>query len=63
EKAPKEIRDKLVVVNSSSQIFLSENDRYKKVINVHSYHPKLGSFAAYYLNPKRKTPLRKPASQ
>lgn len=61
-KAPAHVKKKMVVVNSSSQIFLSHTDSYKKVINVHSHHPKLGSFAAYHLK-RPNNELRKPASK
>jgi beta-N-acetylhexosaminidase len=61
--APHEIKKKIVVVNSSSQIFLTKTSLYKKVINVHSYHPKLGSFAAYHLkNDLQRPQLRAPTS-
>jgi hypothetical protein len=38
---------------------MTHNDSFHKVINVHSYHPKLGSFAAYHL---KKPIVRDPAS-
>ena len=61
-KTPDKIKKKMIVVNSSSQIFLQDESAFKKVINVHSYHPKLGSFAAYHLKPQAKPSLRGPAS-
>ena len=63
-KAPSEIKKKTVVINSSSQIFIKNEDVYKKVINIHSYHPRLGGFAAYYLKSKSENnvELRGPAS-
>lgn len=61
KNAPENIKKKMIVVNSSSQIFLSNENQFAKVINVHSYHPKLGSFAAYHLAPKNGPTLRAPA--
>lgn len=60
--APHNIKKKIIVVNSSSEIFLTDNQTYKKVINIHSYHPKLGSFAAYHLKTKDKLKLREPSN-
>ena len=60
--APARVKKKMIVINSSSQIFLTETSGYKKVINVHSYHPKLGGFAAYHLK-SPVTPMRQPASK
>ena len=57
--APPSIKKNIIVVNSSSQIFLTNTDIYKNVINIHSYHPRLGSIAAYHLNPQNKK-LRQP---
>ncbi len=60
--APSDIKKKMIVVNSSSSIFLTNNNLYKKVINVHSYHPKLGNFAAYHLKNIKPAEIRHPAS-
>lgn len=61
--APAEIKKKMIVVNSSSQIFLTQTTAYKKVINIHSYHPKLGSFAGNYLKEHSGPSMRRPASE
>lgn len=61
-KAPEEIRKHIVVVNSSSQVFLTNESEYKKVMNIHSQHPKLGSFAATHIVNKNASTLRKPTS-
>lgn len=60
EKAPESMRKDIVVINSSSQVFLTNEAEYKKVINIHSQHPKLGSFAALHLS--RSTEPRKPTA-
>ncbi len=62
--APQSIKSKMVIVNSSSQVFLTDTNLYKKVINVHSFHPKLGSFAAFHLNSETnpRATLRTPSS-
>ncbi len=57
--APHSIKKKTIVVNSSSEIFLTNDQIYKKIINVHSYHPKLGNFAAYHLKTKDEVQLKK----
>lgn len=62
KNVPNKLKKKVVVVNSSSQIFLNDESQYKKVINVHSYHPRLGSFAGYHLKNQIQTPLRAPSS-
>ncbi len=60
--APASIKKKIVVVNSSNQIFLKHEEAYRKVINVHSHHPRLGSFAGFHLQKtKTEESTRKPA--
>lgn len=61
--APQSIKSKIIVINSSSEIFLSNEQPYKKVIHVHSYHPHLGGFAAYYLKTGKEENLRLPATK
>ena len=63
KSAPESIKERTIVVNSSSQIFLTNEDSFKKVINVHSYHPKLGSFAAYHLKRQKTQKGRKPSKK
>ncbi len=61
--APNDVKKKMIVVNSSSEIFLTKTSLYKKVINVHSYHPKLGSFAGYHLKTPDTPDVRSPSSE
>ena len=49
-KTPPRIKQKMIVINSSGHILLDNESDYKKVIHIHSYHPKLGGFTAYYLS-------------
>ena len=60
-KAPARLKKEILVINSSSQIFLNNESLYRKVINIHSAHPHLGKFAAYHLQSK-PLELRKPSS-
>ena len=60
--APQKLKEKMIVINSSSHISIENESDYKKVIHIHSYHPKLGSFTAHYLSPE-KSGFRKPASK
>ncbi|MCJ8277893.1 MAG: beta-N-acetylhexosaminidase [Bdellovibrionales bacterium] len=60
-KAPSDIKSKMVVVNSSSHLRVQDTGSYKKVINIHSYHPNLGLFTAQHLNAEKK-PLRIPTA-
>ena len=61
--APDSYKKKIVVVNSSSTIFLDDESRFKKVINVHSHHPRLGTIAARHIKntPDVSPEERKPA--
>ena len=60
--APLEIREKMIVINSSSHIFVENESDYKKIIHIYSYHPKLGSFTVHYLSPQNSD-FRKPTSK
>ena len=60
-KAPNNVKSKIVVVNSSSHLRIGDESLYKKVINIHSYHPNLGLFTAQHLL-SNKTPVRQPTS-
>jgi beta-N-acetylhexosaminidase len=61
KRAPAEIKKKMIVVNSSSEVFLADETQFKAVINVHSHHPQLGGFAAFHL--KQPVPeIRQPSN-
>ena len=49
QAAPKHLKKKMIVINSSDQLFLRNESDYKRVIHIHSNHPQLGSFVAYHL--------------
>lgn len=59
-KAPSSIKSKMVVVNSSSDVHVEAESLYKKVINIHSYHPNLGAIAAQHLLHNKE--VRQPTS-
>jgi beta-N-acetylhexosaminidase len=53
--APLSMKDKIVVINSSSQTHLKQQNLYAKVLNIHAHHPRLGAMTALHLNrPKTK---------
>ena len=58
--APAGIRKNIIVVNSSSKPALRNEDQFKRVVHVYSYHPRLGEYAAKHMN---SFALRVPAKQ
>ncbi len=62
--APRKVKEKMIVINSSGHISLNNESDYRKVIHIHSYHPKLGGLTAHYLSSSRQSSgFRKPASK
>ncbi len=61
---PLNIKKKMIVINSSGHISIENESDYKKVIHIHSHHPKLGGFTAHYLSFQKQNPdFRKSASK
>ncbi len=59
--APEELRNRIVVINSSKHLVLKNQKDFKMVIHVHSNHPQLGGFVAHYLKEAPSNDARKPA--
>lgn len=57
-KAPTELKQKILVINSSSTTHVKNESSFAKVISVHSYHPNLGSITAHHFT-RPKLPLQR----
>ena len=62
-KAPNSLKSKILVINSSSATHIKNESSFAKVINIHSYHPNLGSIAAHHFTRTKITPKRELTSE